>query len=84
MTYSLNDNITLFRTKTLTNWNNAESKLLFLPEPGQPYSTDIWAPEIHNIDGRWYVIFTADPHFDQPPPLQSMFCDFDCPAVNHR
>jgi GH43 family beta-xylosidase len=44
-----------------SNWNNAESKLLFKPPKGMNYSTDMWAPEIHNIDNKWYVIFTADP-----------------------
>ncbi|KAK3060077.1 hypothetical protein LTS18_009405 [Coniosporium uncinatum] len=48
------------------------------------YSTDLWAPEIHQIDGSWYVIFTADPRSDSPPPEVDMYCDFSCPAVNHR
>lgn len=48
------------------------------------YSTDLWAPELHNINNKWYVIFTADPHSDAPPPETDMFCEFSCPAVNHR
>ncbi len=67
-----------------SNWNNAESKLLFKPPKGMNYSTDMWAPEIHNIDNKWYVIFTADPAGDSPPPATDMFCEFGCPAVNHR
>ncbi|KAL9081566.1 MAG: hypothetical protein Q9159_007258 [Coniocarpon cinnabarinum] len=84
LTFTLTDNITLYRSKTLTDWNHAESKVLFNPPSGQPYSTDLWAPEIHNINGSWYVIFTADPYGDEPPPEQTQFCTFDCPAVNHR
>lgn len=67
-----------------SDWNNADSKVLFNPPKGEAYSTDLWAPEIHSIDGRWYVIFTADPYEDSPPPEQTQFCTFDCPAVNHR
>ena len=26
----------------------------------QPYSGDVWAPELHSIHGRWYVYFAAD------------------------
>lgn len=48
------------------------------------YSTDLWAPELHHIDDNWYVIFTADPNSDTPPPAVDMFCPFNCPAVHHR
>ncbi|KAI9756368.1 MAG: cysteinyl-tRNA synthetase [Chaenotheca gracillima] len=84
LTYTTNDNITLSRSKTLTDWNDADSKLLFKPPMGMNYSTDLWAPELHNIDNKWYVIFTADPMADMPPPEIDMFCEFSCPAVNHR
>jgi GH43 family beta-xylosidase len=66
------------------DWNNAEKKLLFDPPPGFNYSTDIWAPELHSLNGNWYVIFTADPRSDSPPPEVDMWCDFNCPAVHHR
>lgn len=84
LTFTNSDNITLYRSLSLTDWNDAEAKTLFVPPTGQDYSTDLWAPEIHQIDGKWYVIFTADPNTDSPPPQLSMLCTFDCPAVNHR
>jgi len=67
-----------------SNWNNASVKAAFIPPKGMNYSTDLWAPELHNINKKWYVIFTADPHSDGPPPETDMFCEFSCPAVNHR
>ena len=69
---------------TYSDWNTAEVQTLWVPTTGQPYSTDIWAPEIHNIGGLWYVIFTADPNYDTPPPEETMYCTFDCPALYHR
>ena len=66
LTSTLATNITLYRSKALTDWKDAESKVLFNPDYGMPYSTDLWAPEIHAIDNRWYVIFTADPNYDSP------------------
>ncbi|KAG8166710.1 hypothetical protein KVR01_002399 [Diaporthe batatas] len=89
-TYSTNDNITLRRSKALTdNWDHQETRVVFSPDPrgqdaGQPWSTDLWAPEIHNISGRWYIIFSATPDFDNPPPLQDAACPINCPAINHR
>ncbi|KAF2198380.1 putative xylan 1,4-beta-Xylosidase [Delitschia confertaspora ATCC 74209] len=84
MTYTTNNNITLLRSRVLTDWDLAEQKAIFIPTPGMNYSTDIWAPELHSIDGNWYVIFTADPNSDTPSPEVDMFCDWNCPAVHHR
>lgn len=67
-----------------SDWNSAEMKLLFKPPMGVNYSFDLWAPELHNIDDKWYVIFTADSDADSPPPETDMYCDYACPAVNHR
>ncbi|KAG9657846.1 Arabinanase/levansucrase/invertase, partial [Aureobasidium melanogenum] len=84
MTYTTNSNITILRSSVLTDWNNADVKLAFNPPPGMNYSTDLWAPELHQIDNSWYVIFTADPNYDTPSPEVDMWCDFNCPAVHHR
>lgn len=86
-TCTTNDNITLWRSKTLTdNWDEAESRTVFNPDQtsGEPWSTSLWAPEIHNISGAWYIIFTATPDGDNPPPLQDARCPINCPAINHR
>ncbi|PSR88765.1 alpha-N-arabinofuranosidase 2 [Coniella lustricola] len=86
-TYTTNDNITLKRSKALTdNWDYAETRVVFNPNStsGEPWSTDLWAPEIHNISGSFYIIFTATPDFDNPPPLQDALCPINCPAINHR
>lgn len=84
MTYTTNTNITILRSDVLTDWNNADVKLAFDPPPGLNYSTDLWAPELHFINNLWYIIFTADPNFDTPPPEVDMWCTYTCPAVNHR
>ncbi|KAI1321960.1 alpha-N-arabinofuranosidase 2 [Xylariaceae sp. FL0255] len=86
-TYTTNDNVTLKRQRRLTdNWDYAESRVIFNPDPnsGMPWSTDLWAPEIHNISGSWYAIFTATSDTDNPLPLLDAMCPFECPAVNHR
>ncbi|OAP61614.1 hypothetical protein AYL99_03817 [Fonsecaea erecta] len=84
MTYTTNDNITILRSSVLTDWNNADVKLAFSPPANTSYSKDLWAPELHFLDGLWYIIFTADVDADTPSPEQDMYCDFSCPAVNHR
>jgi GH43 family beta-xylosidase len=59
-------------------------KLAFEPVENTTYAYDFWAPEIHNIDDRWYIIFTGDEDPDNPGPEVDMLCDFNCPAINHK
>ncbi|KAL7620797.1 hypothetical protein AAE478_009795 [Parahypoxylon ruwenzoriense] len=86
-TYSTDSNITLKRSRYLTdNWDNAETRVVFNPDhtSGEPWSTSLWAPEIHNISGSWYIIFSATSDGDRPPPLLDALCHINCPAINHR
>ena len=41
MTYTTATNITILRSKVLTDWNNADAKLAFQPPMGKNYSTDL-------------------------------------------
>jgi len=39
-------------------------RLIFLssnrrPPPDQPYSNGVWAPQLHDLNGRWYIYFAA-------------------------
>ncbi|MCD8270233.1 MAG: glycoside hydrolase family 43 protein [Parabacteroides sp.] len=53
------DCIVLKRTKDITDLRNAESKTVWRPD--QPsYAKDVWAPEIHFLNGKWYLLFAAD------------------------
>jgi GH43 family beta-xylosidase len=53
-------NITLWKTRDITDLHDADSKVIWTPPPGQPYSRQIWAPELHKLNGRWYVYFAGD------------------------
>ena len=53
-------NLTLRRTRDLSRLAEAETKVLWTPPDSGLYSRNIWAPEIHFLDGRWYVYFAAD------------------------
>ena len=59
-THTLQDKLVLWKTKNLANIAAAESKTIWMPPEGTMYSKDIWAPEFHIIDGKWYVYFAAD------------------------
>lgn len=59
-THTLQNRLVLYKTKNLASIAEAESKTIWTPPEGTMYSEEIWAPEFHFIDGKWYVYFAAD------------------------
>jgi GH43 family beta-xylosidase len=57
---STGKNLTIRRTKDITDLRNAETKVVWTPPETGPYSHDIWAPELHYVQGKWYIYFAAD------------------------
>ncbi len=59
-THTLQDSIVIWKTANLANLEKAERKTIFIPDSGKAYSKEIWAPEIHFLNNKWYVYFAAD------------------------
>lgn len=57
--HTLGNRIDLWVTDDITDLRNAERKTIWKPDAPKKFQ-HIWAPEIHRIDGKWYVYFTAD------------------------
>ncbi len=83
-THTTGRNVTLWKTRSLTDLANATSQVVWNPPPDQPYSKGIWAPELHYLDGRWYIYVAADDGHNRnhrlwvlentsPDPLQGTF-----------
>lgn len=53
------DRIELRRTRSLNDLGKAEAKVVWRKHASGPMSRHIWAPELHHIDGKWYLYFTA-------------------------
>ena len=58
-TYTTGRNITIRKSKKLSNMNDAETKVVWTPPADTMYSKQLWAPEIYYYDNKWYVYFTA-------------------------
>jgi len=53
-------NLTVWRTRKMSELKYAENKVIWTaPETGM-WSSDIWAPEIYFLQGKWYIYFAAD------------------------
>lgn len=53
------DKIVLWKTNDITDLKNAPHKIIWLPRD-KDSAHHLWAPELHRIDGKWYVYFAAD------------------------
>ena len=53
-------NLTIWKTRDITDLEHAEKKVVWTAPPAGPYSHDIWAPELHYVAGKWYIYFAAD------------------------
>lgn len=55
------DRLVLRRARTLEGLHDAEERVLWRHEAKGPMSGFIWAPELHQVGGRWYMYFAAGP-----------------------
>jgi len=56
------DAICLKRSTTLAGIIDAPFKTVWMPrDRHDPNGTEIWAPEIHKLNGFWYIYYAADP-----------------------
>jgi GH43 family beta-xylosidase len=59
-TNTLGDSLLIWKTKDIADLRNSPKKTIWIPPTGKSYSRDLWAPEIHFLDGKWYMYFAAD------------------------
>lgn len=53
------DRIVLRRSKTLKGLKTAEEKSIWVKHESGEMSRHIWAPEMHFLNGKWYIYFAA-------------------------
>ncbi|MGK5554384.1 family 43 glycosylhydrolase [Actinomadura kijaniata] len=53
------DRVVIRRSPTLQGLSTAQEKVVWTKHATGEMGAHIWAPEIHFIDGRWYVYFAA-------------------------
>ncbi|HVF89255.1 MAG TPA: glycoside hydrolase family 43 protein [Blastocatellia bacterium] len=58
--HTTGDDLTIWKTRNLADLKKAEKKVVWTPPSSGPYSKDIWAPELHFLQGKWYIYFAAD------------------------
>lgn len=58
-TQGCEDRIVIWKTSDITRLNEAERKEVRIPD-NRNHAFHLWGPEIHFLNNKWYVYFTAD------------------------
>jgi len=53
-------NLFISKGRNLDDLKKSERKVIWMPPAGTSYSKQIWAPELHFLNGNWYMYFAAD------------------------
>lgn len=53
------DRLVLRRSRTVAGLSTAEEKVIWTKHETGEMGNHIWAPELHRIDGKWYMYFAA-------------------------
>jgi GH43 family beta-xylosidase len=59
-TATTGEGLTVYQTSKMSQLGHAASKNAWTPPASGAYSHDIWAPELHFIQNKWYAYFAAD------------------------
>jgi len=59
-TNTFGNRIALYKTSKMSELKNATPVTVWSPPTGTAYSKDIWAPEMHFLQNKWYIYFAAD------------------------
>lgn len=58
--YSMDTALGVKKADSLAKLKEAEGKTVFVAPEGTDYSSQYWAPELHYLDGQWYIYVAAD------------------------
>lgn len=60
LTFTTGGNVTVYRTREMSDLSGAIQRVIWRAPATGPNSRNIWAPEIHKVNGKWYVYYAAD------------------------
>lgn len=58
--HTMGNRLGIYATSAISQLGTVKSQTVWTPPPNEAYSNNIWAPELHSIDGKHYIYFAAD------------------------
>lgn len=59
--HTTNTNLRIWKTAKMSDLGSTSSVVAWTPPPTGPASGNLWAPELHFLDGKWYIYYSAGP-----------------------
>lgn len=59
-TNSLQNKLVIWKTRNLANLASAQKKTVWVPPANTMHSKELWAPELHYLNKKWYMYYAAD------------------------
>ena len=59
-THTLGNKVAIWKVSKMDELKNAVPVTVWAPPANTAYSTDVWAPELHYLDNKWYIYVAAD------------------------
>jgi len=64
----------------LDYYDTVNSEIVYIAPEGTEYSYEYWAPELHCIDGEWYIYVAADNGLNENHRMYVLKCTGDVPT----
>lgn len=68
-THTTGKKLQLWETSSMENLKEAKPLTIWTPPEGKEYSKQIWAPELHFLNGKWYMYYAATFNDGEPNSL---------------
>lgn len=83
MTFTHNGtDVMVLKSRTI-DFRNAERRTVWYPPAGEAYSSNLWAPEIQYIQGKWYIYFAADDGLNENHRMYALQADSNDPMGDY-
>lgn len=56
--HTTGSDLRIYKTKKMSELGTSTYRSVWSP-PGSPATRDVWAPELHRINGKWYIYYAA-------------------------
>ncbi len=78
---TLGNRLGIYATGKMSALGTASLKTVWTPPASGDYSKEIWAPEIHNLNGKWFIYFAADDGDNLHHRVYAVECDDSDPST---
>ena len=82
--YSRAGGIAVGKAEKIEQLSSAPPVTVYTPESGKPYSKELWAPELHVIDGKCYIYVACDDGDNHNHRMYVLYNDSDDPQAPYK